>query len=109
MFKDYANKVYYENVLAFENGTYDYDTLEPISFESGYQVSFERKEHPLSDSEYNDIANRLAQTYGKAYIGIWDGIELSYHIDDLEDALRVGRMFSQIAIWDWKNSTEIYL
>lgn len=106
---------YYQVKQAYKNsdmldGTYSLFEFDDVSFNSGYQVSFEREQDHYSQAQYNDIVNRLEKDFGQPYIGVWQGnVELSFHIMNLADATRIGKLFEQYAIWDWKNSTEIYL
>ena len=98
-FKDYQG----------ENGTFDLLSKEPLAFNSGYQVSFETEEDNYTEEQYNGIVKRLAKSY-QVSLGKWENIvEISFHVEDLEKAIRLGKMFNQKAIWDFKHNTEIYL
>jgi len=98
-----------ENFKKKEDGTYDIHTHEKISFNSGYQVSFEKKNDNYSSMEYDEIAYKLSlMSDNKVYLGVYGSIpEISFHFEDIELANVVSIIFNQICIWSWKDNDEI--
>ena len=86
-----------------EDGTYDIYTKENVSFDRGYQVSFETSYDNYTDDEFEDIAYKMSLlSDNSAYQGVYSlNPELSFHFDDLELASVLGTLFNQISIWDW--------
>lgn len=92
-----------------EDGTYDLETGNPVSYESGYQVSFqeettERKGHGayISDEEYSRKVEALSKELGaKPNLGRFGEPEISFHVDSREKALEVARRHNQESIFDW--------
>ena len=92
-----------------EDGTYDLTTGDPVSFESGFQVSFqeettERKGHAayIDDDEYDRKVEALsAELKAKPNLARFGEPELSFHVDSLEKALEVARRHNQESIFDW--------
>ena len=108
-----ATKTAHESIIAklhngaYADGTYDAETLSPVSFETGYQVSFYTIGMELTADDYEFISAMFAEFSmdGRAYVGFFDGCaEISYRIADKLTAVKLARMYNQIAIWDWKNS-----
>ena len=86
-----------------EDGTYDIYTKEKVSFDRGYQVSFETSYDNYTDDEFEDIAYKMSLlSDNSAYQGVYSlNPELSFHFDDIELASVLGTLFNQISIWDW--------
>ena len=86
-----------------DDGTYDIYTKEKVSFDRGYQVSFETSYDNYTDDEFEDIAYKMSLlSDNSAYQGVYSlNPELSFHFDDLELASVLGTLFNQISIWDW--------
>ena len=86
-----------------EDGTYDIYTKEKVSFDRGYQVSFETSYDNYTDDEFEDIAYKMSLlSDNSAYQGVYSlNPELSFDFDDLELASVLGTLFNQISIWDW--------
>ena len=86
-----------------EDGTYDIYTKEKVSFDRGYQVSFETSYDNYTDDEFEDIAYKMSLlSDNSAYQGVYSlNPELSFHFYDLELASVLGTIFNQISIWDW--------
>lgn len=92
-----------------EDGTYELTTGDPVSFESGFQVSFqeettERKGHAayIDDDEYDRKVEALsAELKAKPNLARFGEPELSFHVDSLEKALEVARRHNQESIFDW--------
>lgn len=98
-----------ENFEAKEDGTYDIDSKKKISFNSGYQVSFETKSDSYSNEEYEEIAYKMAlMSDNRVYLGVYDSTsEISFHFNDLELAKVLSIVFNQYSIWDWSKNDEI--
>ena len=107
--KDYSNLKNTFDVS--EDGTYSSVTGNPVSYNGGYQLSFETESDNYTSEEYNNIVKALVVLTGKEPdIGYWGGnVELSFNVDSLELATELGRKYNQKAIWDWTNMTEIML
>lgn len=107
---DYYNLKIALSILASKDGTYELMTGEEVSFTSGFQVSFETLEDAYTPEQYNDLVERLHKAYGRVYLGVYQGhTELSLRIHDFEKAVKVGQLFKQYSIWDWKQQKEIVL
>lgn len=94
----------------YESGTYDLETLEQVEYNKGYQVTFSQIGDNYTDKEYADKVNEFlkASSDGKASAGKFEGTpEVSFHVDDLETAEKLGRKYNQISIWDWENDNDI--
>lgn len=110
----YEIKEFYKD-KNLKDGTYSIDFIgdgvgvKPVSFSTGYQVSFDTHDG-LNKPMYDAFAKTLQSRFKDAYLGVWNGnTEISFHIDEIDLAIEIGNIFSQKAIWDWKNGTEIYL
>jgi hypothetical protein len=89
---------------------------EAVRFNKGYQVSktginFNDLDEALKNLER--LANEL-QEGDSWYIGLWhqDGtlyIEPSYHIENRDEAIKVGVYHKQESIYDWENDDLIWL
>lgn len=91
---------------AYEDGTYNINTMESVSFESGYQVTFYTIGMQYTEDDYEFIASMFAEfsVDGIAYVGYFDGsAEISYRIANKAEAIKLAKMFNQVAVWDWKN------
>jgi len=90
-----------------KDGTYNLDTMEEVSYEFGYQVSFER---PNQSNEVITHALELFQTIGTLHLGVWEGVaEFSIWVESLETAIDLATKYDQDAIWDWENMKPIHL
>ena len=93
-----------------EDGTYDLFTKEKVSFDRGYQVSFETDYDQLNNTEYEILAYKMSlMSDNNVYLGVYENTpELSFHFEDIELANVLGIVFDQISIWDWSISEQIY-
>ena len=94
----------------YNDGSYDIDTLESVSYNSGYQVTFSQIGDDYSDSEYADKVNEFLSNSsdGKVIAGKFGGTpEISFHVENRAKAEELGRKYNQISIWDWENCDEI--
>ena len=94
-----------------EDGTYDLFTKKTVSFDRGYQVSFETDYDKLyKREEYEVLAYKMSlMSDNNAYLGVYEGTpELSFHFEDIELANALGIVFDQISIWDWSVSNQIF-
>ena len=98
-----------DNIDIDDYGTYNIYTQETVSFDRGYQVSFETLFDDYESEEYDEIAYRMSlMSDNHVYIGVWaTGIELSFHFDDFELANALSILYNQMAIWDWGTEEEI--
>ena len=93
-----------------EDGTYDLFTKEKVSFDRGYQVSFETDYDELNKTEYEILAYKMSlMSDNNVYLGLYENVpELSFHFEDMELANVLGIVFDQISIWDWSISAQIF-
>ena len=93
-----------------EDGTYDLFTKEKVSFDRGYQVSFETDYDELNKTEYEILAYKMSlMSDNNVYLGVYENTpELSFHFEDIELANVLGIVFDQISIWDWSISAQIF-
>ena len=94
-----------------EDGTYDLASGNPVSHESGYQVSFqeettERKGHGayITDEEYDRKVEAISAELGGARpeLGRFGEPEICFHVKSKEKALEIARRHNQESIWDWE-------
>ena len=87
----------------------DIYTKEKVSFDRGYQVSFETSYDSYTDTEYEDIAYKMSLlSDNNVYLGVYSSVpELSFYFEDLELANVLAIVFNQYSIWDWSASDEI--
>ena len=91
--------------------TYDIETLQIVNYreEGGYQVTFWCKGDNYTPEEYARLVNEFLQYVDGhvTHIGKYNGAEISFHIMDKRTALRLGRKYNQISVWDWAKAEEI--
>ena len=95
---------------AYADGTYNLETLEPVSFDDGFQVSFCNVGDNYSADDYLFICSMFSEVSsdGIVYAGKYDGTaEISFHFSDKLTAIKYAKKFNQISIWDWKACDEI--
>lgn len=99
----------YAVMASFEDGTYNFETLEAVSFDKGYQVTFCQVGDNYSDEEIMWLCSIFAEMSddGKIYCGVFGNPEISFHFSDRELAIRMAKKFNQISVWDWKAMDEI--
>ena len=92
-----------------KDGTYDINTKEPVSFDRGYQVSFQINPDPWNETQYDFIAYKMSLlSDNKVYLGVFDSQpEVSFHFDDIELANSLAILWKQYSIWDWSASAQI--
>jgi len=94
----------------YDDGTYSVSSLKPVEFDHGYQVTFCQIGDDYSDEEYAEKVNEFYNLSSdrESYAGKFEGEpEISFHFDNLDDAVRMGKKYNQISIWDWGNMNEI--
>ena len=98
-----------ETATHMPDGTYDLNTKQPISFDRGYQASFEILYDTYEDEIYDMLCYKLAlMTDNNVYLGVFNGNpEISFHFEDIELANTIAILFDQISIWDWSISDVI--
>ena len=98
------------NFTQEEDGTYEVYNHKSISFNKGYQVSFETSFDDYTNEDYDEICYKLSlMTDNKVYLGVWGGIpEFSFYFEDFDLANAVAILFNQMAIWDWSVMEPIY-
>lgn len=100
-----------ERVKSFkgkEQGTYNFETGEAVSFDKGFQISFHRYAEDGSpygrynNEEYDSLTNKMSeQTGSNPYIGVFPTPEVSFWVDNLELAIKLGKENNQYGIYDW--------
>jgi hypothetical protein len=90
-----------------------------VSFDSGYQVSFEAGslilKYPLPLDRFDYVLETKLQYIKRIdYLGVWLNdnkiyFDVSEHIDDLTDAIEVAKQRNQLAIYNWKLQNSLYL
>ena len=98
------------NTPDYEDGTYDTETLEPIEYPDGFQVTFCQIGDDYSDDDYSDKVNEFlgVSSDKKTLAGKFEGTpEISFHVKDRETAEKLAKKYNQISIWDWENGDEI--
>lgn len=90
----------------YPSGTYDIKTLKKVDLTSGYQVSFWQIGDNYSNSAYSKIADEMVSiSDGKAYAGKFEGDpEISYHVANREEAIRIAKKYNQKSVWDWEQN-----
>lgn len=94
----------------YPDGTYNVKTLKPVSYNSGYQVTFCRigdnyspKEYAAKVNEFLDISSDKVASAGK----FQSTPEVSFHVKDKSVAIKKAKKYNQISVWDWKKFREI--
>lgn len=94
----------------YPDGTYNVKTLKPVSYNSGYQVTFCRigdnyspKEYAAKVNEFLDISSDKVASAGK----FQSTPEISFHVKDKSVAIKKAKKYNQISVWDWKTGDEI--
>lgn len=110
------------NVLKLDGLTLDFDS-NIVRPNKGYFVSLKSPSIKLTINQVQtitkyDLCDLLRNLYFKSttldYIGFWFNqdtcfIDISRHILNLNEAIKIGLMNDQLAIWDCENSKEITL
>lgn len=91
------------------NGTYDIRTFAPVTYESGYQVTFCQVGDSYSDTEFAlHISRFLVETDDyRISAGVYGNAEISFNVPDKDTAIALAHAYNQISIWDWANGREI--
>ena len=94
----------------YGDGTYDIDKMEPVEFNNGYQATFCQIGDNYSAAEYGEKVREFlkASSNGKTYAGKFESTpEISFHIKDRNEAVRLAKKYNQISVWDWEAGDEI--
>ena len=98
-----------EIMQGFSDGTYDVETLFPVEFIKGYQVTFCQEGDNYSDEEFLYLCEmfKAMSSDGKIYCGVfYHNPEISFHFADFESAVKMAKKFNQVSIWNWKIGDE---
>ena len=89
-----------------DDGTYSLETGKPISHDDGYQVSFQQSSDNYTDDEFNKkVEEMINHTNLEAHVGVFGGEpEISFHVKDIKEAMKIAIEYNQHSIWDWKRS-----
>lgn len=110
-------KTIIEEIKENNGGTYNKE-LKSISASRGFMVSlqgYEKKCRTDEETEKAIIENmEIIQGLDNAYLGAWidEGItyiDISVLVENKEDALEMGKINNQLAIYDIENNESIYL
>ena len=89
--------------------TVDPDTGDMVNFQDGFQVSFQTsisemdEDGALPDVDYDKIAKELEMRTGsKAYVGVFDEPETSFHCRNYSQAMNIAKKYNQHSILNWK-------
>ena len=91
-------------------GTYDMDTLKPIKYNTGYQVTFSQIGDNYDNNTYYKLCKKFldVSSDGKVCAGKFEGTpEISFNVKDRDKAIELAKEYNQISIWDWANADEI--
>ena len=94
----------------YDVGTYDMDTLKPIGYDTGYQVTFCRIGDNYDNNTYYQLCKKFldVSSDGKVCAGKFEGTpEISFNVKDRDTAIALAKEYDQISIWDWANADEI--
>jgi hypothetical protein len=93
--------------------------IEHMNIKVGYAVGMVKgtveKIQPENAHMISEALNRVTMTHRAAYVGVWTDEAGVIHIDPvllirtLGEALKVGKLNEQVAIWDFANFSEITL
>ena len=110
-------KTIIEEIKKNNGGTYNKE-LKSINAERGFMVSlqgYEKKCKTEQETEKAIIENmEIVKGLDNAYLGAWidEGIiyiDISILVENKEDALEMGKINNQLAIYDIENNASIYL
>lgn len=78
------------------------------SYNSGYQVAT----HGIETKSPRIALEQIKAWDGNA--GVWVSknifyVDKSHHVQDLDEAIAIGKTYNQQSIYDWKNDTLIWL
>lgn len=106
-----------EEIKENQGGTYN-KNLKSINATSGFMVSLQGYERKCRTDEETEKAIKenmeIIKGLDSAYLGAWidEGItyiDISVLVENKEDALELGKINNQLAIYDLKNNKSIYL
>ena len=95
---------------SYEDGTYNLETMQPVSYSSGYQVTFCQIGDNYTAEEYAEKVGEFlgASSDGVTSAGKFGGTpEISFNVADRETAVALARKYNQISIWDWAVDDQI--
>lgn len=98
------------------DATYDLVTGKQVSFDKGYQVTFQttgsedkgNKREFISDEQYDALCAWMSSVEGsdgKAYLGYFGSAEISFRFSSKSKAKQFAKRFNQNSCWDWRTST----
>lgn len=104
-----SHKKKLEKLSNEEDGTYDLSTGKTKEYSEGYQVTFSTIGMQYDDDEYSKLVEKFKMhDHGTVDAGKFGGSpEISFNVDNIRTATKLGLKYNQISIWDWKNSKEI--
>lgn len=87
------------------DGTYDFNTLESVEYDAGYQVTFVRPEafKILNKDQWDLITNYFCNILNSdIYVGVYQGTsEVSFHCIPKDKAIEIMQEYNQECIMDW--------
>jgi len=101
-----ARNKFVRELLGKEDGTFDLESGNPVSYNDGYQVAFqttESEDGKMSDEEYDKIVEEIVKATGaKPNLGNFEVPEISFHVATKKQAKELMKKYNQHSIWDWK-------
>jgi len=99
-----------KKVASEDDGTFDLDTGKPVSFDKGFQVSFQTTDSEeygsggfMKDRDYDRAVDDLSKRLGsKPYMGRFGDPEISFHAMDYNTAMELATKYNQHSIWNWE-------
>ena len=87
-----------------DDGTYSLETGRAVSYDDGYQVSFQQSSDNYTDEEFDKKVEELINRTGsEAHVGVFGGEpEISFHVRDIKAAMQIAVEYNQHSIWNWK-------
>lgn len=97
-----------ERYSTWSDGTYDLETGKSISYDTGFQVSFQQTSDSYSQEEYNEIVYKLADTTeSMPHVGVFKkDPEISFHCLDEGKVMKIMKEYNQHSAVAWKRLQE---
>jgi len=104
-YRQMRNKWVKDLIQKGEDGTFDLTSGKPVSYEDGFQVSFQTtssEEGGVNDADYDKTVDELTKLTGsQPHLGSYGVPEVSFHCSDLKQALEIGKKYNQESVYDW--------
>jgi hypothetical protein len=93
-----------------EDGTYDLENLNSISYNKGYQVTFSQIGDNYNEIDFDDKVKEFIKlsSDNKVSAGKFESTpEISFNFESKKEAIKIAKKYNQISIYDWKEHDEI--